>query len=119
MGEIANLIQHGSLHDFPVLDRDRNYLGMIWFHDVREVMLENEMYPLLIAEDVMGDPPPALFSYSSLADALLHFTTADADTLPVFASVSDRHLAGVITRSDLMRCYERELLLREQPSDRR
>ena len=119
MGEIANLIQHGSHHDFPVLDREKNYLGMIWFHDVREVMLENEMYPLLIAEDVLGDPPAALYAYNSLADALLHFTTADADTLPVFASVSDRQLAGVITRSDLMRCYERELLLRERGPETR
>lgn len=114
LGEMVSLIQHGSLHDFPVLDRSGQFLGMIWFHDIREVMLENDMYALLIAEDVLGDPPPHLLPRSSLADALVQFTAHDADTLPVFRAPSENHLVGVITRSDLMRCYERELLLRER-----
>ena len=80
----------------------------------REVMLEGDMYVWLIAEDVLGDPPAVLHPQSSLAEALLQFTTSDADTLPVFQPLSQARLAGVITRSDLMRCYERELLLRER-----
>lgn len=114
LGEMVSLIQHGSLHDFPVINRSGEFLGMIWFYDIREVMLENDMYALLIAEDVLGDPPPQLLSNSSLAEVLVQFTSHDADTLPVFRSLSDRHLMGVITRADLMRCYERELLLRER-----
>jgi len=114
LGEMVSLIQHGSLHDFPVINRNGQFLGMIWFRDIREVMLENDMYALLIAEDVLGDPPPQLFPRSSLADALVQFTMSDADTLPVFRSPSDGYLVGVITRSDLMRSYERELLLRER-----
>ena len=114
LGEMVSLIQHGSLHDFPVINRSGEFLGMIWFYDIREVMLENDMYALLIAEDVLGDPPPQLLPHSSLAEVLVQFTSHDADTLPVFRSPSDRHLMGVITRADLMRCYERELLLRER-----
>jgi len=91
-------------------------MGMIWFHDIREVMLENDMYALLIAEDVLGDPPPQLLSQSSLAEALVQFTVNDADALPVFISASEDRLAGMVTRSDLMRCYERELMLREHGS---
>jgi len=114
LGEMVSLIQHGSLHDFPVINRGGQFLGMIWFRDIREVMLENDMYALLIAEDVLGDPPPQLYPHSSLADALVQFTMSDADTLPVFRAPSDMHLMGVITRADLMRSYERELLLRER-----
>lgn len=114
LGEMVSLIQHGSLHDFPVINRNGDFLGMIWFHDIREVMLENDMYALLIAEDVLGDSPPQLLSRSSLADALVQFTAYDADALPVFESSSDSRLLGMITRADLMRCYERELLLRER-----
>ncbi|MCZ6632119.1 MAG: hypothetical protein O7G87_01845, partial [bacterium] len=68
---------------------------------------------LLIAEDVLGDPPPRMLPRSSLADALILFTGSDADTLPIFRSVSEDRLAGVITRADLMRSYERELFLHE------
>ena len=114
LGEIVSLIQHGSLHDFPVLNRDGLFLGMIWFRDIREVMLENDMYAFLIAEDVLGDAPPQLLPRSSLAEALVQFTRHDTDALPVFRSPSDNHLVGVMTRADLMRCYERELLLRER-----
>jgi CIC family chloride channel protein len=119
LGEMVGLIQHGSLHDFPVIDHDGRFLGMIWFHDIREVMLENDMYALLIAEDVLGDPPPKLLPRDSLAEALMQFSVNDADALPVFRSLSEDRLAGVITRADLMRCYERELLLREHKSTAR
>jgi len=113
-GEITGMIGRGTLHDFPVLTGDQTFLGMIWFSDIREVMLENEMHALLIAEDVLGDPPPVLQAHHSLADALRHFSSSDADTLPVFAGPQPERLAGVITRADLMRNYERMLLLRER-----
>jgi len=116
LGEMVGLIQHGNLHDFPVIDHNGQFLGMIWFYDIREVMLENDMYALLIAEDVLGDRPPRLLPNSSLAEVLLQFSANDADALPVFRSVSEERLVGMITRTDLMRCYERELLLREQKS---
>ncbi|MDP6040677.1 MAG: chloride channel protein, partial [Candidatus Latescibacteria bacterium] len=116
LGEMVGLIQYGSLHDFPVIDHDGKFLGMIWFYDIREVMLENDMYALLIAEDVLGDPPPKLLPRSSLAEVLVQFSTNEADALPVFRAPSEDRLAGLITRADLMRCYERELLLREQKS---
>lgn len=112
LGEIVGLLQHGNLHDFPVLDRNGRFMGMIWFHDIREVMLENDMYALLIAEDVIGDAPPQLVPTSSLAEALVRFTAHDVDALPVFDTSGGKHLAGMVTRSALMRCYERELLLR-------
>ncbi|MFT5367924.1 MAG: CIC family chloride channel protein [Candidatus Latescibacterota bacterium] len=114
LGEMVSLIQHGSIHDFPVLDHSGRFMGMIWFRDIREVMLENDMYALLIAEDVLGDPPPQLLPSSSLAEVLIQFTTHDADALPVFRAPSDTHLVGLITRADLMRCYEQELMLRER-----
>ncbi len=110
--EIVDLIGHSNLHDFPLMDDKGGFKGMIWFHDIREVMLEYDMHALLIAEDVMGKPPPTLESSSSLADALVQFSNTDADTLPVFRSDSREELEGIITRSDLLRSYERELLIR-------
>ncbi len=110
--EIVDLIGRSNLHDFPLMDNRGRFKGMIWFHDIREVMLQNDMHALLIAEDVMGDPPPTLEPSSSLADALVQFSKTDADTLPVFCSRSSDELEGIITRSDLLRSYERELLIR-------
>ena len=112
MREIVDLIGRSNLHDFPLMDNRGGFKGMIWFHDIREVMLQNDMHALLIAEDVMGDPPPTLERSSSLADALVQFSKTDADTLPVFCSRSSDELEGIITRSDLLRSYERELLIR-------
>ena len=110
--EIVDLIGRSNLNDFPVMDDKGGFKGMIWFHDIREVMLEYDMHALLIAEDVMGKPPAALELSSSLADALVQFSNTDADTLPVFRTGSPVELEGIITRSDLLRSYERELLIR-------
>ena len=112
MREIVDLIGRSNMNDFPLLDDKGRFKGMIWFHDIREVMLEYDMHALLIAEDVMGKPPPTLAPSNSLADALVQFSNTDADTLPVFRSDSREELEGIITRSDLLRSYERELLIR-------
>ena len=61
------------------------------------------LFPLLIG---------ACYSAGTAADT----PTFYADALPVFLSASENRLVGMITRSDLMRCYERELLLREHES---
>jgi chloride channel protein, CIC family len=118
LGEIVDLISHSRVHDFPVLDGQGKFLGMVWFHDIREVMMEEDMAVLLIAEDVLGDQPPRLHPESTLSEALMHFSAADADTLPVFSQRDGDDMVGVITRSDLMRSYERELLLREREAAR-
>ncbi len=114
--EIVDMIGRSNLQDFPLKDDAGRFKGMIWFHDIREVMLEYDMHALLIAEDVIGEPPPALVPTSSLADALVQFSKTDANTLPVFRSDSREELEGIITRSDLLRSYERELLIRGRPA---
>jgi CIC family chloride channel protein len=114
LGEIVSMIQSSGNRDYPVLDESGKILGMVWFHDIREVMLENSMYPLLIASDVVGEVPETVHPESSLADALLRFSEVDADTLPVVRSEDSRRMAGVVTRTDLMRFYERVLLIRER-----
>jgi CIC family chloride channel protein len=118
LGEIARLLQRGSLHDFPVVDANGRFVGMVWFEDVREVMLEGDVYDLLIARDVMGDPPPKMASHHSLAEALLSFSGSEADALPVFDALEPDRIVGVVSRSDLMRFYERVLLLREHVEPR-
>jgi CIC family chloride channel protein len=114
LGEIVSMIQRSDYRDYPVLDGDSVIQGMVWFHDVREVMLENSMYPLLIASDIQGEIPTTVHVDSSLADALLCFSEVDAESLPVVLKNDETRIAGVITRTELMRFYERVLLIRER-----
>ena len=114
LGEIVSMIQKSDYRDFPVVSEDGVVLGMVWFHDIREIMLENSMYPLLIAGDIRSAPPTPLHGDHSLADALLRFSEVDADSLPVVEQADETRIAGVITRQDLMRFYERVLLIRER-----
>ena len=112
-GEIVTMIQQHILHDFPMVDQEGRLSGMVWFHDIREVLLEDTMHTLVIASEVSSDPPPPLTPRCSLADALVQFSIYDADNLPVLRSKTDNRLVGILTRTELMRRYERELLLRE------
>lgn len=114
LGEIVSMIQKSDYRDYPVLSEDGVILGMVWFHDIREVMLENSMYPLLIAGDIRGEPPTPVHGDHSLADALLRFSEVDADSFPVVEKDDETRIAGVVTRVDLMRFYERVLLIRER-----
>jgi CIC family chloride channel protein len=114
LGEIVSMIQRSDYRDYPVLDESGVILGMVWFHDVREVMLENSMYPLLVASDIQGEIPTTVHVDSSLAEALLCFSEVDAESLPVVMKEDTSRIAGLVTRTDLMRFYERVLLIRER-----
>jgi len=72
------------------------------------------MYPLLVASDIQGEIPTTVHVDSSLAEALLCFSEVDAESLPVVMKEDTSRIAGLVTRTDLMRFYERVLLIRER-----
>lgn len=109
LGEIVSLLQHSELTDFPVVDDNSTLKGVVSFHDIRSVMMDNDLYPLLIAADVIGPDPPAVEENASLSEALSVFASSDITNLPVISGGSDSKLVGVISQSRLMSHYHQEL----------
>lgn len=109
LGEMVSMLKNRGLTDFPVVDDDGNLKGVVSFENIREVITEFDLYPVLIAADAIGDDVPAVGADASLTEALATFSKYDVHNLPVVNGVQNQKLVGVITRSDLMRHYHRKI----------
>jgi len=114
LGEIVRLLQRSDLTDFPVVDQEGRLKGVVSFRNIRAVMMENDLYFLLIAADAMTVDSPEVIANASLLEALNLFAESDIHHLPVIDGSADRRLVGVITRSSLMGRYDQELRRRMQ-----
>jgi len=109
LGEIVSLLQHSELTDFPVVGEESELRGVVSFQDIRSVMMDNDLYPLLIAADVIGPDPPTITADAPLSEALAVFASSDITNLPVLSDATSRKLAGVISQTRLMSHYHQEL----------
>jgi chloride channel protein, CIC family len=112
LGDIVSLLQHSELTDFPVVNDQGELKGMVSFQDIKAVMGDTEVYPLLIAADTVNGDPPSVGADATLSDAMASFAGGDVDNLPVISP--DHRLVGVLTRSSLMDRYAQELKKRAQ-----
>ncbi len=109
LGQVATLLQHGESVDFPVVDKVGSLQGVISFQDIRSVMMDTDLYSLLIAADAMNSDSECVEADAPLSRALSVFATGDISSLPVVDDSESRTLVGVITRSNMMSYYHQEI----------
>ncbi|MDP8245430.1 MAG: chloride channel protein [Candidatus Hinthialibacter antarcticus] len=93
---------------FPVTFRDGQIKAVLSLEDVRAVMLEEQIYDLVVADDI------AEFEFASVSpDDDLHFvmsrlTELNEDEISVYDKQNDRYV-GIISRRDILNLYNRRL----------
>jgi CBS domain-containing protein len=72
-------------------------------------MMQDDLYSLLIASDMMQPDPPYIEIEAPLLDALPLFAEGEISTLPVVESRDNKKLVGVLTHQSLMIHYHQEI----------
>ena len=70
LGEISALFQHSTLVDFPVVNEADSLKGIIPLSDIKPVVFDDDLYTLLIADDMMSVDPPFIEADAPLVEAL-------------------------------------------------
>ena len=104
---ILELEETSMTIDFPVIAHNGDFLGMISFKDFRTALMEQNIYFLIIAQELLIPDVQHLKPTDSLADALAKFGVHDFDCLPVMDANNPQKLAGIVLRSDVMERYRR------------
>jgi CIC family chloride channel protein len=81
---------------------------MIALDELRRVMLESHLGPILVAKDLAAPPPPVVRPEDSLSDALNRFVASALDELPVVRG-DNGALTGIIRKKDLVVVYTHAL----------
>jgi len=110
-GKILDLLRRSQHSTFPVINQGKKIVGIVSLQNIRSYMFEKELYPLLIARDIMQEDFISIHPDQSLADVLRLFDLTDAELIPVTDSKDKHHLIGVIYRDELMSWYRKAPLL--------
>ncbi|HHJ53734.1 MAG TPA: chloride channel protein [Caldithrix abyssi] len=109
--ELLNIFMNSNLTTFPVVDHKNKLVGIISLRDLRQVMFNRDLAPLLVAADVMSENVFVLQPHETLEEALHKMELDDAELLPVVNTPQDMRYLGVVTRDGIIKRYSKENLL--------
>ncbi len=101
LGKILEVIQTSGSRSIIVVDKNRQYIGMISLYDLHNVILEEQMYQFFIARDFVITNLPHLHPRDSLTQAFREFAHARYESLPVLEENNTKKVLGVISEFDI------------------
>jgi CIC family chloride channel protein len=111
--KVMELCLTGQGNYLYTTDEYDNLEGVISFQDIKEFVYDDQLNGLVFARDLANSDVVFVTPEESLASSLNKFSYIDMEELPVVISGDgNRRLAGVITRSELMKIYRQEMLKR-------
>jgi CIC family chloride channel protein len=115
--DILSILMSSRYNSFPVVDSKNKVIGVIAMRDIRPVLFDRELAPLLLATDVMSENTFVAHPEESLGSALDKMEIGDAEILPVVDSTENMNFKGVISREDIIKQYRKESLLMTEQKD--
>jgi chloride channel protein, CIC family len=110
----AEVVQHFLTSNMPVcfvVNQERQLLGEISIHDVKALLQDDTLGPLVIAKDLAQSSNVTTSPDETLARCLNKFGLSDQEYLPVVSPTLE--LYGIISQRDVLDLYNREILRQE------
>jgi len=105
---LIDLSERFSVNDFVVVDDEERYLGLVTGSDLSQALVYREAIPLLQVGELERKDLPTVDPADTLDVVLDKFSANDVQSLAV-VSEGTGIVIGLITRTRLMREYQREL----------
>lgn len=103
LDEVLHFIERSTYSHFPVVHEGGEFVGMIHFSEVRDVIYDPMLSELVTAED-LTDPDSMMVPMDMTLDALLGvFTQQNVAVMPVSEKKDSRHIVGLVEQRDLLR----------------
>ncbi|BAS25898.1 chloride channel protein [Limnochorda pilosa] len=114
--ELVARMQQLRHNGFPVVDRGGRLVGVVTLQDVRDTPLDGRLDRQV--REIMTPDPVVAYPDDDLHAILDVLERRDVGRLPVVSRADGGRVLGVITRSDVLRAYNRALVghRREEPS---
>jgi CIC family chloride channel protein len=105
---LLELSERFSVNDFVVVDEEDRYIGLVTGSDLSQALVYREAIPLLQVGELERKDLPTVFPNDTLDMVLDKFSANDVQSLAV-VTPGTNVVVGLITRTRLMREYQREL----------
>jgi len=124
MSQIVRLVGQTDEWCYPVIDEQHRLLGVVTLEDLRRVFIEEQLPRLLVAYDIMSDPPASVPAEMPLQEAVAMMQQQELEYVPVVErpagdAGSDQagRLAGILELRAVRRRLSQELIRRRRQAD--
>ena len=107
LGQLVQAIKSSSRNIFPVVDKEENFLGIIFLDDVRDIMFDTSKYNSVQVQELMRAPRGKVEITDNMEKVMNTFKDSSAWNLPV---LEDGRYVGYLSRSKLFTEYRKLLV---------
>ncbi len=107
--EVLDLLSNSRQYAFPVLNEKDELEGIVSLQDFQEAVAQPEVTDVLVVGELMTSSVSTALPEDSLEEALLKIGDRNIEYLPVLESADSRKVIGLVSRRDILTCYNREV----------
>ncbi len=112
--EIVSLVTNTTQSYFPIVNYKGTMVGIISMDDIRRILLDDQIYDLVIAGDMAITDIITVTLDEDLNEVMRKFTIKNLDALPVVSHDDSHKLISMITRREVLSAYNKELQQRKE-----
>ena len=117
LAKIIETIKERESYHFPVVDEKGELDGIISLGNLRNVLAEDQLNQIILAEDVASPVEKVIYKNQPLDEAFEVFSKGEVDYLPVVESKDSRKIVGVVEYHPLVEFINRKLFERQHSLD--
>jgi CIC family chloride channel protein len=109
--KILETISNSKNFYFPVVNSQGEMSGILSFHMIREMLFEENLGDLVVANDLKVKSVVTLTPENNLNQAMELFAKLDVEQLPVVLQNDPKRVIGMVNRGEVVAAYNREVLV--------
>jgi len=107
LAQFLEVMTHSKRNVFPVVDEENKYLGLFYLDDIREVILEKELYDILLVYEIMRSDTCTVDVDESMHSVIEKFEKNNSWNLPV---VQNGKYVGFVSKSAVLTLYRKHVV---------
>jgi predicted transcriptional regulator len=108
LGDLVNIFTHAKRNIFPVVNKDRQYFGIIMLNDIRKLLFDASKYNSLIIKDIMIKTTEIVYLDDKMDQVITKFEKTKTWNLPVLEH--HNRYVGMVSQSTLFSSYRHQLI---------
>ncbi|MCA1979953.1 MAG: chloride channel protein [Calditerrivibrio sp.] len=108
--DIIHFIPSTKHNSFPVVNDENRLIGVLKFEEIREFVFDEGLEEIVVASEICDKDAPVITPDRTLADSIELIGSMNVELLPVVDDLKSRKLIGIITRRDIIKIYNKEVL---------
>jgi CIC family chloride channel protein len=107
--DLVKIVTASKDYHFPVVNGDDKMTGILSINDIREILLEQSIANLIVAQDVATPNVVKVFLGESLQDAMDKMAEINVDELPVVSEDNPDKIVTLLSKRDIISYYYEQM----------